>query len=141
MDIYLKTRSSLGEPAWEIALLFPEQGAWSEEEYLALRTNRLVEFCDGRIEVLAPPTDSHQTIVGFLYLAVHDFVKPRKLGKVQFAPLPVRLWKGRIREPDVVFLFAKNKHRINKYWSGADMAMEVVSEDDPDHDWNTKRAE
>jgi Uma2 family endonuclease len=74
-------------------------------------------------------------------LAVHEFITPRKLGKVLFSPLRVRLWKGRIREPDVVFLFAKNKHRINKYWNGADLAMEVVSEDDPDRDWKTKRAE
>jgi hypothetical protein len=35
------------EPAWEVALLFPNQGAWSEEEYLALDTNRLVEFTHG----------------------------------------------------------------------------------------------
>ena len=25
-----------GEPAWEVATLFPAQGAWSEEEYLSL---------------------------------------------------------------------------------------------------------
>jgi hypothetical protein len=23
-----------GEPAWEVATLFPAQGAWSEEDYL-----------------------------------------------------------------------------------------------------------
>jgi Uma2 family endonuclease len=130
-----------GEPAWEIALLFPEQGTWTEEEYLALHTNRLVEFSDGYIEVLPVPTDFHQTIVAFLYRAVHGFVTARKLGKVLFAPLRVRLWKGKIREPDVVFLSSKNKHRINKYWNGADLVMEVVSEDDPDRDWKKKRTE
>ncbi len=40
------------EPAWEVAHLFPAQGHWSEEEYLALNTNRLVEFDQGVIEVL-----------------------------------------------------------------------------------------
>ncbi len=39
-------------PTWEIAHLFPEQGDWSEDEYLALNTNRLVEFTDGVLEVL-----------------------------------------------------------------------------------------
>ena len=39
-------------PAWEIAELFPEQGSWSEQAYLNLRTNRLVEFDNGMIEVL-----------------------------------------------------------------------------------------
>jgi Uma2 family endonuclease len=134
-------KRATGEPAWEIALLFPEQGTWTEEEYLALHTNRLVEFCDGHIEVLPMPTDFHQTIVAFLYDAVKAFIAPRKLGKVLFSPLRVRLWKERIREPDIVFLFAKHKHRIDKYWNGADLVMEVVSEDDPDRDWKTKRAE
>jgi hypothetical protein len=32
------------EPAWDIARLFPAQGEWSEEDYLELDTNRLVEF-------------------------------------------------------------------------------------------------
>ena len=37
------------EPAWEIAYLFPAQGAWSEDDYLSLTegTNHLVEFSDG----------------------------------------------------------------------------------------------
>ncbi|MCL4860269.1 MAG: hypothetical protein KJZ93_12715, partial [Caldilineaceae bacterium] len=50
------------EPAWDVALLFPPQGAWSEADYLALETNRLVEFSHGRIEVLPMPSDSHQSI-------------------------------------------------------------------------------
>jgi Uma2 family endonuclease len=40
------------QPTWEIAYLFPAQGQWSEAEYLALDTNRLVEFTDGVLEVL-----------------------------------------------------------------------------------------
>ncbi|MFN3333532.1 MAG: Uma2 family endonuclease, partial [Caldilinea sp.] len=52
------------EPAWEVALLFPAQGAWSEEDYLYLDTNHLVEFSDGKIEVLPMPSDKHQAIAG-----------------------------------------------------------------------------
>jgi hypothetical protein len=29
------------EPAWEIAKIFPAQGAWAEEDYLLLPGNRL----------------------------------------------------------------------------------------------------
>src|SRR5437016_1271126 len=43
------------EPAWDIARLFPAQGHWSEDEYLALNGNHLVEFSDGRIAVLPLP--------------------------------------------------------------------------------------
>src|SRR5712692_7578885 len=40
------------EPTWEIAHLFPDQGTWTEGEYLALDTNHLIELSNGRLEVL-----------------------------------------------------------------------------------------
>ena len=71
-----------GEPAWEIARLFPNQGFWSEEDYLALDGNHLVEFSDGYVEVLPMPTTSHQRIVLFLYEMLRLFIFPGKLGEV-----------------------------------------------------------
>ena len=56
-----------GDPAWDIALLFPTQGEWSEDEYLALDTNHLVEFSDGFIEVLPMPNILHQLLVKYLH--------------------------------------------------------------------------
>lgn len=41
----------IGEPTWEIARLFPNQGAWSEQEYLELKGNRLIEFSCGNVEL------------------------------------------------------------------------------------------
>lgn len=89
------------------------------------------------------PTELHQLIVGFLYRALYDFaVTENQLGTVLFSGLRVKLWEGRIREPDIVFMFDENKgRRGNKFWQGADLTMEVVSEDDPDRDWVRKRAE
>jgi hypothetical protein len=31
-------RVQRGEPAWDLALIFPRQGEWTEAEYLALET-------------------------------------------------------------------------------------------------------
>src|SRR5436190_4021785 len=90
------------QPAWEIVSLFPSQGDWTEEDYLALNTNHLVEFVDGRIEVLPMPTEEHQSIIAYLYELVAGFVRPRHLGKVLFAGLRVKLRSGLFREPDVV---------------------------------------
>ncbi len=142
MSISLPVSSVLGEPTWEIAYLFPSQGHWSEEEYLRLSTNRLLEFSDGTLEVLPMPTQWHQLIVLFLYRQLFQFVEPRRLGMVLVAPLRVKLWEGRIREPDVVFMLAEHKDRRGeKYWTGADLAIEVVSADDPQRDQATKRFE
>jgi hypothetical protein len=54
------------EPTWEVAYLFPTQGSWSEEDYLSLHTNQLVEFSHGFLEVLPMPTTSHQLLVLYL---------------------------------------------------------------------------
>lgn len=117
-----------GEPAWGIAELFPEQGGWDEDEYLCLPGNRLVEFDRGFIEVLPMPTTFHQIIVFFLMRTLHEFAVAHGLGKVLGAPLRVRLWRGKFREPDLVFMLARHAGRIGeKFWRGADLVMEVVS--------------
>jgi len=129
-------------PAWDVALLYPDQGSWGQEDYLALQTNRLVEFSEGNVEVLDVPTEEHQLIVAFLYRAIMEFVTARGLGTVLFAPLRVKLWEGKFREPDVVFMRAENSsRRQGRFWDGADLVVEVVSPDDPDRDHITKRGE
>jgi Uma2 family endonuclease len=132
------------EPTWEVAHLFPPQGQWTEEEYLALNTNHLVEFSDGRLEVLAMPTLSHQLLVAHLYGLLLAFVNARDLGTVLFAGLRVRLWRGKIREPDVVFFRKEHAQRMGEEFSkGADLVMEVVSDDPEDRrrDLEIKRRE
>jgi Uma2 family endonuclease len=120
----------------------PPEGKWSENDYLRLETNHLVELCDGQVEVLPMPTTSHQRIVAFLLWAFVAFASPRGLGETLFAPLRVRLRDGCYREPDIVFMLKENAARVGeKYWDGADLVVEVVSEDDPDRDWMTKRIE
>ena len=93
-----------GEPTWEVALLYPPQGTWSEEEYLELDTNRLVEFTAGRLEFLPMPTKSHQKIVLYLVNILSAFIEPRKLGQSIMAGFPVRISAEKYREPDIVFL-------------------------------------
>ena len=117
-----------GEPAWDVALLFPPQGDWTEEEYLALDTNRLVELSDGFLEVLPMPSVLHQLLVKFLHARLEAFVSARRLGVALFAPLPVRLWHRKFREPDVVFLRPGRISDPKGQPEGADLVMEVLSE-------------
>ena len=133
-----------GEPVWELAYMYPAQGDWSEEAYLALPTNLMAEYTDGRIEVLPMPTTAHQLIVLNLYRLLNDYVAAHGLGWVLVAPLPVRLRRGIYREPDVVFLStARPERRAGDYPDGADLVMEVVggSREDRRRDHVVKRAE
>jgi Uma2 family endonuclease len=123
--------------------LLPDQGSWGEEEYLWLTDHsaRLVEFTDGYLEVLPMPTDRHQAILGVLYLAFHLYFAQLG-GKVQFAPLRLRLRPGKFREPDLLLLRkARDPRRQNRFWTGADLVLEIVSEDHPQRDLTQKRHE
>ncbi len=116
------------EPTWEIAQLFPAQGTWSEEEYLALNTNHLVEFSNGFLEFPPMPTTSHQRILVHLYGLLLAFAMAQDLGTVLVAALPIRLWRRKFREPDIVFMQKEHADRIGEeFWQGADLVMEIVS--------------
>lgn len=123
--------------------ILPSQGGWSEEQYLVLTdsTNRLIEFTDGFLEPLPMPTDRHQSILKFLFLLFHHFIDPRG-GKVQFAPLRLRIRTGKFREPDLLLLLiAKDPRRQDRFWTGADLVLEIVSPEKPERDLIQKRAE
>jgi Uma2 family endonuclease len=116
---------------------------WSEQEYLALSGNRLVEFSDGFVEVLPMPTMLHQLIVAFLYRAMLACTAgERNPGTVLFAPFRIRIHTGRYREPDLMYMRERNASRMgNEFWDGADLVIEVVSDDDRRRDLETKRVE
>ena len=143
-DIFSATTYNIqeGEPTWNIVHLFPNQGHWNEGDYLDLATNHLVEFSQGVIEVLPMPSQHHQFCVAYLYRALFAFLLSNQLGEVVFAPLKIKLWEGKFREPDILFMLKENKHKRGEtFWHGADLVMEVVSPDDPKRDTEVKRLE
>lgn len=129
------------QPVWELARMFPSQGCWDERDYLDLDVNWLIELVDGHLEFPPMPTDDHQGIVGFLYLLLIQGVRSRG-GVVRLAPMRLRIRLDKMREPDLLVLLPQHQHyRGKKFWTGADLVVEVVSPDDPDRDLVTKRAD
>jgi Uma2 family endonuclease len=139
----LSRSSRRGEPVWEIVDLFPEQGAWSEQQYLALHTGRLVEFHDGIIEVLPSPTLNHQLIALFIYDLLKALVSKFVLGgKVLVAPYRLRISPQKYREPDVLYLSPEEYANADQQFTDhAQLVVEVVSPDGPDRDYVVKRAD
>ena len=125
--------SDFSPRAWKDFLfeVMPRQGTWTEEQYLAItdHTNRLIEFTDGCLKPLPMPTDRHQAILAFLYEAFNRFVRPGG-GTVRFAPLRLRIRSDKFREPALLLVrSASDPRRQDRFWSGADLALEVVSAD------------
>jgi Uma2 family endonuclease len=132
------------QPTWDIALLYPDQGNWREFDYLDLDTNQLVELVDGKLEVLPGPTYGHQQIVWFLSESLRDYVSPRGLGGVVFAPMPVRIRDRTFREPEVIYFPKQQRVQSeDKFLRGAGLVIEIVSPDDKSHkrDYEEKRGD
>jgi Uma2 family endonuclease len=125
-------------------MLYPVQGEWAETQYLALNgINRMVELSNGCLEVLPLPTPFHQRMAGYLFSLLKAFVLAKGLGEVFFAPLPVRLWAGKFREPDIMYFRPGRIVSPFKQPNGADLAMEIVSEGEENRarDLEIKRSE
>ena len=90
------------------------------------------------------PTEIHEAIVQFLLFALYGFVEKEKLGKVYSVGIRLRIRPRKIRLPDIIFLHKDHFHaRHNRVWDGADLVMEVVSDDPKDHqrDYQDKLAD
>src|SRR3990172_12755611 len=138
------TSAAEPQPAWDIALLYPNQGEWREFDYLDLDTNQLVELVNGNLEVLPMPTYTHQQLVWYLAEILRKYVSARQLGGVVFAPMPIHIRPRTFREPDVIFVPKEQGVKPDdKYLRGAGLVMEVVSADDKSHkrDYHEKRAD
>lgn len=123
-----------------VAELFPPQGQWTERDYFALPdTNHYVELSEGRLIVPPLPTRSHQIAVEELYIRLRAFTRERELGEVHLAPLPVRLWPEKIREPDIFFIAKEHIDRVGEKSCGVpDLAVEVFSSSTRDIDRGEK---
>jgi Uma2 family endonuclease len=129
--------------ASSVADLSALQGSWTEAQYLKLTNhcNRLIEFTDGRLEILPMPAQRHQAILRFLFLALLPAVRDVG-GDLFFAPLRLRVRDGKFREPDLLLVRRAGDPRCrDDYWLGADLVLEVVSPDDPARDLIDKRAD
>ncbi|MBA3311748.1 MAG: Uma2 family endonuclease [Planctomycetaceae bacterium] len=131
-----------GEPVWLLAKQFPHQGNWTVDEYLALVTDGLVEYVDGCLEFPPVPTKTHARVLRFLFELLRACVDARGLGETFSSGYPVKIANDRFREPDVVCVLNHQQTAAGEQFAGAaDLVVEVVSRNDPNRDWVTKKAE
>lgn len=114
----------------EVARLFPPQGEWTEAAYITLpETNHIVELSEGELIMPPPPLVGHQVALARLFSALYSFVRERDLGTVLCAPTGVRLWPGKIREPDILFVAKEHADRIKEdmIYGAPDLVVEILS--------------
>lgn len=129
-----------GDPAWVVARLYPSQGDWTEQAFLSLPDNRGLELRDGVLEALPVPKRIHQRIIRFLVRLLEAYLDVHPAGELFVTGFKARIRPGVMREPDLMVVLDRHKAFAGEdYADKADLAIEVVSPDDPARDYVAKR--
>lgn len=125
----MAVRTAPSEREKELAASLVYDTHWTEEAYLAISDlNRILELSEGRLVVHDMPIPEHQRIIRNLSRKLEDWTAEHQAGEVLFAPMPVRLWPGKFREPDIMFYLAEHADRIGeRYGEAPDLVVEVLS--------------
>ena len=105
---------------------------WTREE--AARLAELFplehyELIEGELILVAAPPPKHQRVSGRLFRWFGDFLMPRDLGEVLYAPLDVRLGPESYVQPDLLVILRERAHLVGPHLvDGApDLVVEIFS--------------
>ena len=117
--------------------------SYNRQDIDALSEGTHAELINGKLYLLATPTRIHQFLVGELLFAIKSHIRQNKGGcHVYTSPFAVRLFAddSTYVEPDVAVICSKDK-LTEKGCNGApDIAIEIVSPGNANHDYITKLA-
>jgi len=118
--------SAVTHPLKDVVYTWFSERRWTEQEYLLFANdqNALIELSDGKVVIHETPTPQHQFIVLNLASRLRDYPP----GKTFIAPMPIQLWPGKMREPDVMLFRIEHLDRVQDQFAGApDLVIEVLS--------------
>lgn len=119
----------------------------SEEEFVAWAMAREgnVEWVDGEVILMSPAAVKHIRITCWLDRTLGIYIQSKRLGELFASDLMVRLQSAKVsrRVPDLSFISKTNLGRLqsNHFDGPPDLAIEVVSPDSRDRDWQDKFSE
>jgi Uma2 family endonuclease len=128
----IKSPARKRQPHWskQDILLDLFSRRYTEEAYLTLSDmgNYPLELSEGRLVVPEMPTPRHQTIVTNVWSILNQWATQHNAGRAYVAPMPVRLWPNKFREPDVMFYQTEHLTRVkDKFGEAPDLVVEVLS--------------
>jgi Uma2 family endonuclease len=116
---------------------------YSFEDFCFLvREDQKADLIEGVIYMASPDNTEANAISTWLLRLIGDFVEEKELGQVFASRVAFRLDDANAPEPDVAFVSRAHQDRIRRgYVEGPpDLAVEVVSPDSVDRDYEDKRA-
>lgn len=118
-------------------------GVYSFAEFLELvREDDKADLLHGGIYIASPENLDHNDLVRWLTSVLSEFTEERNLGRITVNKVAFRLSDDSASEPDIGFIAAS---RLNLLRSGyidgpPDLAIEIVSPESVDRDYEHKRA-
>ena len=87
------------------------------------------------------PTEWHQFLALYLYRRLAEHCDATAAAVAMATPFRIQVAPGSVSGAGRDFLSREQFPVASVFWRGADLVIEVISEDDPDRDLVTKRAE
>lgn len=122
-------------------MALPQEKNCTIEDILALPENVRAELIDGQIYYQAAPSDSHQAILGDLYLKIGNYINSKDgKCKVRFAPYAVFLSENNKNylEPDLMVVCDGSKLAEEGCKGAPDLIIEIVSPSTRNMDYGKK---
>jgi Uma2 family endonuclease len=117
-------------------------GPYTFEDFCALvPDSQKADLIDGVIYMASPDNTDAADLFTWLYTILHLYVRRKKLGKVFPLRVAFRLSDQDSPEPDIGFVLTRHLDRVRRgYVLGApDLAVEIVSPDSIERDYEKKR--
>ena len=117
-------------------------GSYTFEDFCAIiREDQKADLIDGVIYMASPENTEANDLFGWLFMVVRGYARRRKLGRVFGSRVALRLSEEHGPEPDIAFVRNENLQRVHRghVAGAADLAVEIVSPESVDRDYNHKR--
>lgn len=117
-------------------------GSYTFEDFCeTIREDQKADLIDGVIYMASPENTDANELFGWLLMVVRGYTRRRKLGRVFGSRVALRLSAEHGPEPDIAFVQRENLHLVQRghVAGAADLAIEIVSPESVDRDYNRKR--
>lgn len=112
-----------------------------EDFCVLVRDDQKADLINGVIYLASPETTDTNELFVWLMCFFSSFVENNDLGRVYASRVAFRLDDQNAPEPDIAFVGNNHLHRVNRdcVHGPPDLAVEIVSPDSIDRDYNPKR--
>src|SRR5262249_54747598 len=120
----------------------PVVGPHTYEDFCArVNEDQKADLIDGVIYMASPENTDANELFGWLFIVMELFVEEYQLGQIYGSRVAARLTEKTAPEPDILFVSKRHLSRVKRggVEGPPDLAVEIVSPDSIDRDYNLKR--